>query len=69
MKRQTDIGDWFTSSYCGPGANQCVEVAIGANEIRVRDSKDRSTGPVLTFSRAEWAAFVAGAQAGEFDLR
>lgn len=35
--------------------------------VYVRDSKDPD-GPVLRFSSAEWAAFVAGARAGEFDL-
>jgi len=35
--------------------------------IQVRDSKDRS-GPVLTFTAKEWAAFVGGAKDGEFDL-
>lgn len=68
MKREIDIGGWVTSSFCKAGANECVEVAVGADEIRVRDSKDRSGGQ-LTFTRAEWLAFLAGAQAGEFDLR
>jgi hypothetical protein len=67
--RANRAGAWFKSSFCGPSGNSCVEVAVGADEIRVRDGKDRTGGPVLTFTRAEWAAFLAGAQAGEFDLR
>ncbi len=48
--------------------DQCVEVAGGADGTRhVRDSKDRN-GPVLTFTAPEWAAFVAGARAGEFGI-
>lgn len=36
--------------------------------VALRDSKD-PTGPVLVFTSAEWAAFLAGAKDGEFDLR
>lgn len=32
----------------------------------VRDSQD-SEGPVLVFSRQEWAAFMRGVVAGEFN--
>ncbi len=35
--------------------------------VAVRDSKDRQ-GPVLTFTPAEWRAFVVGVRSGEFDL-
>jgi hypothetical protein len=35
--------------------------------IQVRDSKNR-TGPVLTFTRDEWRAFIGGTKDGEFDL-
>lgn len=45
----------------------CVEVAITTGGgVAVRDSKDPD-GPVLRFTVAEWAAFVEGAAAGEFD--
>lgn len=66
MKHDAKTGGWFKSSFCNAGANECVEVAIGPDEIRVRDSKDRAAGQ-LTFTRAEWTAFLAGARAGEFD--
>lgn len=66
MNGTLNTGGWIKSSYCKPGGNECVEVSIGTHEIKVRDSKDRSGGQ-LTFTRAEWAAFVAGTQAGEFD--
>jgi len=35
--------------------------------VAVRDSKDPD-GPILRFTAAEWAAFVEGVAAGEFDL-
>ena len=34
--------------------------------VAVRDSK-YSDGPVLRYTRAEWAAFVQGVKDGEFD--
>jgi hypothetical protein len=50
------------------GFEGCVEVAVvDGTHVAVRHSKDRS-GPVLTFSRAEWEAFVGGVRQGEFDL-
>lgn len=52
-----------TSSFCSEGS--CVGVAIGADEVRVVDTK---TDGALSFTAAEWAAFVAGVKAGEFDL-
>ena len=58
-------GKWHTSSFSGTGG-QCVEVSIGET-ISVRDTKDRN-GPMLTFSHAEWAAFLAGVHSQEFGL-
>lgn len=50
---------WFKSSYSGSG-NECVEVAwLHDATVGVRDSKN-PTGPALTFSLADWAAFTAG---------
>jgi hypothetical protein len=44
----------------------CVEVAdLPDGKRLVRDSKDPAS-PVLTFTAAEWAAFVRGIKAGEF---
>jgi hypothetical protein len=48
------------------GASECVEVAFVEQSVLVRHSQD-PTGPTLTFSRPEWAAFVAGVRNGEFD--
>ncbi|XVV10927.1 DUF397 domain-containing protein [Actinoplanes sp. CA-131856] len=51
----------------GNGGNNCVEVAFLDTGIAIRDSKDPN-GPALLFTTAEWAAFLGGAQDGEFDL-
>ncbi len=49
------------------GASNCVEVRKIHEGIQVRDSKD-PRGPVLTFTEAEWDAFLDGATKGEFNL-
>lgn len=43
----------------------CVEVAVTADAVGVRDSKN---GSILRFTAGEWSAFLAGAKKGEFDL-
>lgn len=45
----------------------CVEARLDGPIIQVRDTKDRE-GPVLSFTAAEWDAFLDGAKNGEFDL-
>ena len=50
------------------GTNGCVEVAFVQGQVAVRDSKQRG-GPVLVFTPQEWAAFLSGVHAGEFDQR
>jgi hypothetical protein len=61
------ITPWKKSSKSGTNGGQCVEVRRYDEAIQVRDSKD-PTGPVLRFTRKEWAAFLGGAKEGEFDL-
>jgi hypothetical protein len=59
---------WYKSSH-SDSANGCVEVAhLADGGMAVRDTKEQGTGPVLRFTRGEWAAFLAGASDGEFDL-
>ncbi|MFJ1752792.1 DUF397 domain-containing protein [Kitasatospora sp. NPDC088134] len=57
---------WVKSSYSDNGGD-CVEVAptASASHMPVRDSKDPQ-GPVLMFTRAEYATFVNAVVAGEF---
>ena len=70
MKLAQSIGTavWKKSSRSnGNGGNNCVEVTFLADgSTAVRDSKDPS-GPALTFTAEEWAAFLSGARDGEFD--
>lgn len=48
------------------GEEGCVEVAFVDQSVLVRQSRDPA-GPALTFSLAEWLAFLAGVRNGEFD--
>lgn len=67
LRFDTDELEFRKSTRSGPNCDNCVEVADIPGGRVLRDSKN-PTGPVLAFDDAEWAAFVAGAKAGEFDL-
>jgi hypothetical protein len=57
---------WRKSARSGAQGN-CVEIArLTSGDVAVRNSRDPS-GPALVFTRAEMAAFLAGARDGEFD--
>jgi hypothetical protein len=59
---------WVKSSLSVYNGN-CVEVAgLADDTIHVRDSK-HPRGTVLSFTQAEWDAFVGGVRLGEFDRR
>lgn len=49
---------WFKSSYSGSGGDNCVEVALAAHAVRVRDSKDTDRRP-FAVSTAAWSDFTA----------
>jgi Domain of unknown function (DUF397) len=58
---------WVKSSFSFANGN-CVEVAeLPGGWIGIRDSRNPG-GPVLRFTRAEWAAFLGGARRGEFEI-
>ena len=64
--RLPKVIEFRVSSFCSFG--NCVEV--GRNDegaVLVRDTKDRAQ-QALAFTDEEWAAFVAGVKAGEFDF-
>ena len=57
---------WVTSSFCS-AENGCVEVRMNPpGLVRVRHSRDPD-GSKLVFTDEEWAAFIEGVKAGEFD--
>lgn len=61
---------WRKSTKCANGGGQCVEAGPledGSGRVAIRHSVDPD-GPIITYSREEWAAFVAGVRAGEFDF-
>jgi hypothetical protein len=60
------LGSPWRKSSRSAAAGHCVEVAIEAATVAVRDSKDVA-GPVLRFAEAQWSGFLAGVRSGEFD--
>ena len=63
-----ELGDvpWQKSQHSNPNG-ACVEVtALPGGEIAMRNSRF-PVGPVLLYTQAEIAAFLAGAKDGEFD--
>ena len=55
---------WIKAQKSSNGGS-CVELRRIGTTIEVRDSKDRS-GPILSFTPAEFDAFLDGAGKGEF---
>ncbi len=55
---------WRVARKCSGG--ECVRVAARGDEIVIGSSKHLD-GPVIAYSRDEWAAFVEGIRQGDFD--
>jgi len=59
--------DWAKSSYSTPNGGNCVQARATGNAVQVRDSKNPD-GPVLTFAKAEWAAFTTAVKNGQHEI-
>ncbi|MBD0738454.1 DUF397 domain-containing protein [Streptomyces sp. CBMA29] len=67
MKNQDIVSAFKKSSASGAAQNDCVEVALTADGGRaIRDSKNPDAGTQF-YTPTEWAAFLTGVKAGEFD--
>lgn len=58
---------WVRSRYCDGANSTCVEIAMGVDQVGVRDGKENA-GPVLLLSAEEWHAFVSGVRTGDFNV-
>ncbi|MET8704477.1 MULTISPECIES: DUF397 domain-containing protein [unclassified Kitasatospora] len=56
--------NWQKSTFSGDAA-ECVEIASAGNAIHIRESDDPAA--VLTITKANLAAWLQSAKAGEFD--
>ena len=57
----------WRKSQASNSQGECVEVSFAEHTVLVRHSRNPA-GPVLSFSYAEWTAFLVGARNGEFDF-
>ena len=48
---------WCKSSYSGSNGGNCIQVAVAADTVAVRDSKDPH-GPMLAFDARGWQRFT-----------
>jgi Domain of unknown function (DUF397) len=64
MNESCLTGNWRKAS-ASAGTN-CVEARTGPGGVEVRDSKNPG-GPVLSYTPAEWEAFLHCVKRGEFD--
>lgn len=58
--------DFIRSSLCRFEPPQCLEAAIDAHHVILRDSKNPNH--FLAVSHQDWDTFIAGAKLGEFDF-
>jgi hypothetical protein len=61
---QLGAESWQTATMSAGG--DCVQVGSNAGLVLVRHSKNPG-GPVLSYTRREWAAFIDGVKKSEFD--
>ena len=65
--------DWTAAQWTpirvgGRTDGQQVDFARVGDVIGIRDGQLGDASPILEFTPVEWAAFLAGARRGEFDL-
>ena len=58
----------FRKAIASVNNRKCVEVAIEADCVAVKDSKD-TTDSIVYFSRDQWTIFIAAARNGTFDYQ
>lgn len=58
---------WLKSPFC-TSAN-CVLVNYDGNNVQVAGGQVNNEGGFMTFTNEEWAAFIQGAEAGNFSLK
>ena len=61
-----DVAADWRKAQASVGNGACLEAAPGGGAVWVRDSKDPG-GPILGFTRQQFADFLDGCKAGEFD--
>lgn len=57
---------WVKSSYSNTG--NCVEVAVTPDGGRMVRNSNRPEDAPITYTAAEWDAFIKGVKDGEFDI-
>lgn len=60
--------EFVKSSWSKNNPKTCVSVAIKPEGVAVRDSKDPGNTTQF-YTHDEWAAFIKGVKAGEFDQK
>lgn len=63
MAGNLENATWRVSSYSG-GSGQCVEVAVAADRVGVRDSKARTAGH-QRYGRPAWDALLTAVKSGQ----
>jgi hypothetical protein len=58
---------WTKSSFSSGSDDNCVEVRLVEGGVETRNSNNPH-GPSVTYTTAEWAAFLDGVKAAEFDV-
>jgi predicted secreted Zn-dependent protease len=56
--------NWQVARECNGGS--CIRVAPQGEQVVIGDTKNPD-GPIPTYSRTEWHAFVDGIRQGDFD--